>query len=117
MRRNPERLAWTVLLASLFVCVGLAVSVPLALGSYINDSVEPASITLEVQQGTALVRRADTTEPIGVTTSLNNLQDGTSIQADENVQALLIIRSPRDNAPLQQVQIYGNTNLDIVQAR
>jgi hypothetical protein len=117
MRRNPERLAWTVVVISLFICLGLAVSVPLAAGSIINDSSETAAITLEVQQGTALVSRPDSAEPIGVTTSLSNLPEGASIRADENVQALLTIRSPQDNSILETVQIYGSTDLDIVRAR
>lgn len=117
MRRNPERLAWTVLLISLFMCIGLAVSVPLAVGSIINDSSETAAMTLDVQQGTALVNRAGAAEPIGVTTSLSNLPEGTSIRADENVQALLTIRSPHDNLILETVQVYGSTDLEIARAR
>ena len=105
------------MLISLFMCLGLAVSVPLAAGSIINDSSETAAITLEVQQGTALVNRAGSAEPIGVTTSLSNLPEGTSIRADENVQALLTIRSPHDNSILETVQIYGSTDLDIARAR
>lgn len=117
MRRNPERLAWTVVIISLFICLGLAVSVPLAAGSFINDSSETSAITLEVQQGTALVSRPDTAEPIGVTTSLGNLPEGASIRADENVQALLTIRSPHDGSILETVQIYGSTDLAIERAR
>ena len=117
MRRNPERLAWTVLLISLFMCIGLAVSVPLAVGSFVNDSSETAVMTLDVQQGTALVNRAGSAEPIGVTTSLSNLPEGTSLRADENVQALLTIRSPHDNSILETVQVYGSTDLEIARAR
>lgn len=117
MRRNPERLAWTILLISLFMCIALAVSVPLAVGSIVNDSSDTAAMTLDVQQGTALVSRAGSSEPIGVTTSLGNLPEGTSIRADENVQALLTIRSLRDNSILETVQIYGSTDLEIARAR
>jgi hypothetical protein len=117
MRRNPERLAWTVLLIALFMCIALAVSVPLTVGSIVNDSSETAAITLDVQQGTALVNRAGSGEPIGVTTSLSNLPEGTSIRADENVQALLTLRSPRDNSILETVQVYGSTDLEIARAR
>jgi hypothetical protein len=117
MRRNPERLAWTVLLIALAMCIGLAVSVPLAVGSFVNDSSETALLTLDVQQGTALVSRAGSAEPVGVTTSLSNLPEGSSIRADENVQALLTIRSPHDNSVLGTVQIYGSTDLGIARAQ
>jgi hypothetical protein len=117
MRRNPERLAWTVLSISLFICVTLAVSVPLAVRGYINDTTDPSRIKLEVQQGTVLVRRLGTDDPIGVTTELDNLQEGAAIHADENVQALLTVLSPSDGSTLLIVQIYGNTNLDIAVSR
>jgi hypothetical protein len=117
MRRNPERLAWTVLLISLFICVGLAVSVPLAVGSIVNDSSETAANTLDVQRGTALVRLPGSGEAIGVTTSRENLPEGTTIRADPNTQALLTIRSPHDGSILETVQIYGSTDLEIAHIR
>jgi hypothetical protein len=117
MRRNPERLAWTVVLISLVICIGLTVSVPLTVGSFVNNSSETAAITLEVQQGTALVNRPDSSDPIGVTTALNNLIEGTTIRADPNTQGALTIRSPHDNTILETVQIYGNTDLTILRAR
>lgn len=113
MRRNPERLAWTVLTISLVICVGLAISVPLLIRSVINDTTETALITLEVQQGTALVTRAEQTEPIGVTIQIGNLPEGTSIRADENVQALLTVHTPDDKATLATVQIFGSTSLKV----
>ena len=117
MHRNPQRLAWTVLLVSLFACFVLAVTVPMTAVSFVNDSVDAAEITLDVQQGTVLVSREGATEPIGVTTSLGNLTALSTIRADENGQALLTIRSPHDKTVLQTISIYGNTDLDILQAR
>ncbi len=117
MRRNPERLAWTVVLVSLFMCIGLAVSVPLAVGSIVNDSSETAAITLDMQQGTAAVRLPGSSEWIAVTASRENLPEGTSVRADKTAQALLTIRSPHDNSILQTVQIYDSTDLEIVRAR
>ncbi len=117
MRHNPERLAWTVLLISLVICVALAVVVPLAVRSFFNDSTETDLVTLDVQQGTALVRLPGSSEPIGVTNSRDNLPEGTKIRADDNVQAVLTIRSPLDRSILQTVEIYGNTNLDVDLAR
>ncbi|HZY45113.1 MAG TPA: hypothetical protein VFF70_10225, partial [Anaerolineae bacterium] len=117
MRRNPERLAWTVLGISLLICVTLAIAVPLAIRSFINDTTDISRIKLEVQQGTVLVRPLGTDDPIGVTTQLDNLLEGVTIRADENVQALLTIESPNNGATLMIVQIYGSTNLAITLAR
>ncbi len=117
MRQNPERLAWTVVLISLMICVGLGVSVPLLVSSIVNDSSETAAITLDVQQGTALVSRPDTTDPIGVNTALPNLIEGSTIRADPNTQGVLTIRSTRDNSILATVQIYASTEVNISRAR
>lgn len=117
LRRNPERLAWTVLTLALIMCLGVTLAVPLSLRSFVNDSFDVAQITLEVQQGTVLVRRAGQTEPIGVTTDISNLPEGTLIRADETVQALLTVRLPNRTDILTTVQIYGSTNLLIDRAR
>ncbi len=117
MRRNPERLAWTVLTIALFICVTLGVSIPLAISSFINNSADVSSIKLEVQQGTVLVRRPGSVDPIGVTTQLDNLPEGSSIHADSDAQALLTIQSPAHDATLLIVQIYGSTDLSIDQSR
>jgi hypothetical protein len=117
MRRNPERLAWSILIIALLICVTLSVSIPLAIRGFINDTADVSAIKLEVQQGTVLVYRPGTAEPIGVTTQLDNLPEGSSIQADENTQALLTIQSPTDGSTLLIVQIYGNTKLSIEQSR
>jgi hypothetical protein len=99
------------------MCIGLTVSVPLTVGSFVNDSSDTGANTLEVQQGTALVRLPGSGEAIGVTTSRDNLPEGTTIRADPNTQALLTIRSPQDGSILETVQIYGNTDLEITRTR
>ena len=116
MRRNPERFAWTVLLISLFLCVALAIAVPLGIRSFINDTTEVALITLEVQQGTALVSLPGSDNPIGVTTQKGNLPENSTVGMDASGQAVLTVRAPRDGSTLLNVQIYGSTNLEIVQA-
>ena len=117
MRRNPERLAWTVLLISLFVCIALAVAVPLAVRSFINDTVETASITLEAQAGVPLVYQSGQTAPTGVTSQQDNLPEQSTIRTDQNTQALLTIRARHNGLILLTVQIYGSIDLEILQAQ
>ena len=100
MRRNPERLAWTVLLASLLICIGLTIAVPVSISSFINNTTEQASITLDVQQGTVLVTQPGLDKPIGVMSSLANIPEDASIRADDNVQAELTILAAGDQATL-----------------
>ena len=91
MRRNPERFAWTVLLISLFLCVALAIAVPLGIRSFINDTTEVALITLEVQQGTALVSLPGSDNPIGVTTQKGNLPANSTAAIDARVPSALTL--------------------------
>lgn len=117
MRRNPQRLAWTILLLALLICIALTVSIPLTIRSFVNDSTRPLEMVLEVQQGTALIRLPGSDNPVGVTSSYPNLPEGAAIDMVENAQALLTIRAPQDAAILQAVQIYGNTTVAIPQAQ
>ena len=116
MRRNPERLAWAVLLISLFACIALAVFVPLAVRSFINDTVETASITLETQVGVALVDQPGLTPHTGVNDP-KELPEGSTIHTDQNTQALLTIRAPRGGVVLLTAHIYGSAELKISQVQ
>jgi len=117
MRRNPERLAWTVLLISLFVCIALAVAIPLAVRSFINDTVETASITLETQVGVALVDQPGLNATTGVTDEPKDLPEGSIIHNEQNTQALLTIRASRGGAVLLTAHIYGSAELKILQVQ
>jgi hypothetical protein len=117
MHRNPERLAWTVLLASLLICIGLTIAVPVSISGFINDTTEVASITLEAQAGVPLVYPPDQTIPTGVTVKQDNLAEGSKINTDQNTQALLTIRAGREGPILLTVQIYGSVELVISEAQ
>lgn len=117
MRRNPERLAWTVLSISLLVCVVLTLAIPLSIRSFINDTVETASITLEAQAGVPLVYQPGQNAPTGVTSRQDNLPERSTIRTDQNTQALLTIRAWHDGPTLLTVQIYGSIDLEILQAQ
>ncbi|HEY4688504.1 MAG TPA: FecR domain-containing protein [Anaerolineae bacterium] len=115
MRRNPERLAWTILLMSFGLCVFLAISVPLAVRSFIHNSTDPADLSLDVQQGTALLRRPNSTEFVGIAAADPpiNIPEGSEIRMDPSAQGVLTFRDPRVDANLVVVQLSVNTRLTV----
>ncbi len=113
MCHNPERLAWTVLLISFCLCVALAVSVPLAVRSFLSDSADPAARILQVQQGTALLKRPVSPDFVGVTDVTTDVPDGSVIKADQFTQAVLTVRDRGSETNLAIIQLYANTELTV----
>lgn len=117
MRRKPERLAWAALILSFGMCVSLAVGVPLAIRSILNDTTEPANLTLEVQQGTALLQRPTSPDIIAVTDRTTDLPEGSVISSDQATQANLTLRDPTSGANLVIVQLSDITNMTLLAGR
>jgi len=115
MRHNPERIAWTVLLVFFGMCMSLGISVPLAVRAFVNDSTEPGDLLLDVQQGTALLRRPASADFAGIT-PLDPpiiIPEGSVIRVDQTTQVVLTLRDPRSDVNLAVVQLYGNTVLTV----
>jgi len=116
IRRNPQRLAWTVLLLSFGTCVTLAVSVPLLIRTFLTESTDPTPRILEVQQGTVLLRRPTSADFVGITDFTTDVPDGSAIKADQSTQAILTLRDLGSDANLAIVQLYGNTGVTVLTA-
>ncbi len=67
MRRDPQKVAWAILLASFFVFCALAVSIPLTIRWWIITAATSHDATLEVISGTVLVRVRGLPPDVGVT--------------------------------------------------
>ena len=116
MWRNPERLAWTVLVISFVACVALAVSAPLAVRSFLTDSTELAALILKVQQGTALLQRPTSADFVGITDVTIDVPAGSAIKADASTQAILTMRDRNTLSDLAIAQLYANTALTVLTA-
>ena len=55
MRRNPERLAWTVTIIAFGVFCTLAVSVPLGINWYLSNATRAQEAKVTCLEGTAVV--------------------------------------------------------------
>lgn len=117
MRRNPERLAWTVLLLSFAACVSLTILTPLAIRSFLTDSTVPLDLILSVQQGTALVQRLNSTDFGRITPDRpGKVLEGGTVLIDDSTLGVLSVRLPDSDSNLVDVQLYGNTDVTVTLA-
>lgn len=117
MRRNPERLAWIVLLTSLFVCIGLAVGTPVGIRQYVLHAQATQNASLEVQQGPLRVTLAGRGAPIAVGEAYDELPEGTVVATDATA-GRLVIEAPRAaDSFVATVQLYNETEVVLSAAR
>ena len=88
MRRDPQKVAWAILLASFFAFCTLAASIPLTIRWWIMTATTSHDATLEVISGTVLVRLRGMPPDVGVT-SQREIPEGSVIRTDANSKALL----------------------------
>jgi hypothetical protein len=90
MRRDPQRLAWIVLLVAVAVNCALAVSIPLNVRWYIINATVTHDATLEVIMGTVLVWEPGANTPMGVTGNAT-VAEGSTIRTDSSSRAFLTL--------------------------
>ncbi len=88
MTKNPQRIAWLVLLSAFAVFCLLAVTVPLSIRWYLVTATVSHEATLEAITGTVLVWEPGASAPIGVTGSIN-VREGSTIHTDSSSRAFL----------------------------
>lgn len=117
MRANPIRTAWVILLSSFFVCLLLAVSVPLSVRWYLLHGTQERPGLLRVASGTVLLVTQQADEPIAVVDS-RPVEDETLIRTDQSSQATLLFQvNAEDESPeLATIQIYPNVQLRLLES-
>jgi hypothetical protein len=111
---SRERLAWTVLLASLFLCLTLGIAIPVALNLGLQLAKRPLDLFAQSLQGTVVVQQNGQ----GATPLLSGgpaikLNPAGVILTNTPDSALLLVRAPRSETLLARLQIYGGSNLQI----
>lgn len=110
MRKNPERLAWTVLgIAFVTFCV-LITSIPLGIRFYLINSYRDQDTQLERIEGTIQLRKADGSAPQAVTESAT-LGPGDRVVLGSTDWASLGL-CERSN-----VFLFGNTDVELTRVR
>jgi hypothetical protein len=108
MRRNPERIAWTVLATAFVVFCILAVSIPLGLRFYFLNATEDQDTLLRVIEGTVLVQESRMSDLTAVTEG-TTLSPGDEVLTDDSSWATL------DFFERSHLTLYSNTNLKLEQ--
>ena len=90
MHKNPERVAWLVLLSAFAVFLALCALVPLSIRYYFLHSTTPKAALLEVIGGTVRAHERGAAAPIAVTQSLS-LSEGSTVETDENSRGILTL--------------------------
>jgi hypothetical protein len=88
IRKNPERVAWLVIVGAFLVFLGLCAAVPLGLRYYLLHATASQETTLEVIGGTVRVREPGVVAPLGVTKAVQ-LPEGSAIETDETSRGIL----------------------------
>jgi hypothetical protein len=110
MRRNPERVAWTVLSVAFITFCGLVVGTPLSLRSFLLNATVPQDTQMQVIEGTVLVRKSKGSTPIGVTKE-ETLSPGDEVITDATSWAML------DLFDRSHAILYSNTDVELEHIR
>lgn len=110
--RNPQRVAWTVLLTAFFTFVALT-STLLVGGSYWLRNAAVEQTVAPVYSGTVLVTRPGTTLPQA---NPPDVPVQSTIATNANVQASLTFVSADGQTVVATVQVFGGSTVQIVQA-
>ncbi len=88
MTREPQRMAWLILLSAFAIFCLLMVSVPLSVYWYVNSSTISREATLEAITGTVLVWEAGASTPIGVT-GTRGVHESSIVSTDSSSRAFV----------------------------
>ena len=89
MRKNPERLAWVILTTAFITFCFLVVSIPLSIRWYIVNATLMHETSLSAIRGTVQVQEPDANAPIAVTTTKDDVPEGSIITTDATSQAFV----------------------------
>ena len=115
--QDRQRLAWTILLSSFFICTVLTVSFPFVINAFVQNSTELLDVFVQANQGTV---RIDNEDGVGgavlAGASGRMVNVGSSIVTGNSETALLSLSPPESEQRLARLQVYSNTILRLVQA-
>jgi hypothetical protein len=92
MRRNPERLAWLVLILSFTICALSAAVLPPAARQLIDNRTSTRAARLDIIHGTVLVRRLGTPSEQGATAGMQ-VEPGDQVRTAGDARAILWLPS------------------------
>ncbi|NLG26431.1 MAG: hypothetical protein GX557_00845, partial [Chloroflexi bacterium] len=111
MRRNPERIAWLVLLSAFATLCVLVVAVPLGVRYHIAHAEESVRATVESLSGTIVVEQPVGAGPTPLSKGQNAVvREGTTIRVDETSEAFVTVLD-------HTLHLYPSTTLTLDRVR
>lgn len=116
MADRRQRLAWAVVLASFVTFVTLLVLVPLTANVVLQRAVRPLTVRVQANEGTVGIQQVD-----NVTSALfagdipQALNAGGTVLTNATDTALLQVVTPDEAQVVARIQVYGNTNVGLVE--
>jgi hypothetical protein len=114
MNGRRHRLAWAILLASLTLCIGTAIIVPVALSIYRQRATRPALVEVQANQGTVGVVQGGGVRVFLIAGEPTfELGAGSKVLTNAADTALVLVQTPEAQSLISRIQVYGNTQLEL----
>lgn len=118
MRNNPERLAWSILILSFALCIGLAIGVPAGIRWLIVNLTTPLQVIADVTTNGELRIEYPSTGQIQSVTARDRptsveVREGAILTVREDDQAVLTVSDSRAGTTLGQITLYPNSQLNL----
>jgi hypothetical protein len=115
--RDRQRLAWTILLVSFAICIVMTIAVPLTVNAYLQNATEPLKVTVQSNKGTVGIDdETNVRQAIVIGQSGLDILAGSGILTDATAQALVSVYQSDNEELLARMQLYGNTDVTLLQA-
>lgn len=111
MSKNPERLAWIILLTAFAVFCALVVGIPLSIRWYLINATIAHPTALTAIGGTVLVEKPGTGTSIGIREAMDEVPEGSSTKTDAASQAFLTLFED------STVTLYNETQVVLLRMR
>ncbi len=116
--RSPERVAWAVMLTSFFICIALAIGVPLGFRSFLQHAARPLPVEAQSLQGTALIEFPGQPE-LAALTRPRALNPGMTLRTDDaSSVSITVFTNGEENRrnEVASILMYNNTQLTLLES-
>ncbi len=113
--RSPERVAWAVMLISFFLCVALAVGVPLGVRTFLQHATRRLPVVAQSLQGTALIEFPGQPE-LAALTRPRSIDPGVTLRTDDTSSVNVVVLTQGNDGAQDEVAsllMYNNTQLTL----